>query len=256
MSERFPRSMPGEQARIGFASRGGHCASSAAGRCCRRSPCRRLAGHSRFPKSTLGILSQVNSGQAMCYDATNMRNILLALLLVSGCSGAQVKHRADGTYAIECSSQKVCLERAERVCDNQGFTVVGGQNNRKKYGVPGNEKVIGKDELFVRCTKDRPLDTPDPEVGSWRLKEHPEGAPQLAPSASGAASASAPAAQSVPDHHVAAATCRPGETQRCVGAGACEGGQACLADGSGFGPCDCGAPSTDVKAPSEPTGAK
>jgi hypothetical protein len=34
--------------------------------------------------------------------------------------------------------------------------------------------------------------------------------------------------------------CRPGETQRCVGSGACEGGQACSAEGTGFGPCDCG----------------
>jgi hypothetical protein len=33
--------------------------------------------------------------------------------------------------------------------------------------------------------------------------------------------------------------CVPGSTQRCVGTGACEGGQACLADGSGYGPCEC-----------------
>ena len=34
--------------------------------------------------------------------------------------------------------------------------------------------------------------------------------------------------------------CSPGETRQCVGPGACEGGQACEEDGSGFGPCDCG----------------
>ena len=34
--------------------------------------------------------------------------------------------------------------------------------------------------------------------------------------------------------------CRPGETQACLGAGRCEGAQACLLDGSGFGACDCG----------------
>lgn len=34
--------------------------------------------------------------------------------------------------------------------------------------------------------------------------------------------------------------CTPGETQECVGPGACRGGQACRADGSGFGACDCG----------------
>ncbi len=35
--------------------------------------------------------------------------------------------------------------------------------------------------------------------------------------------------------------CTPGMSQACVGPGACKGGQACKADGSGYGPCDCGA---------------
>lgn len=39
----------------------------------------------------------------------------------------------------------------------------------------------------------------------------------------------------------AAALCSTGETRTCVGPGACQGGQSCLPDGSGFGPCDCGA---------------
>lgn len=34
--------------------------------------------------------------------------------------------------------------------------------------------------------------------------------------------------------------CIPNETRICYGPGACEGGQACEADGSGWGPCDCG----------------
>jgi hypothetical protein len=35
--------------------------------------------------------------------------------------------------------------------------------------------------------------------------------------------------------------CVPGATMHCFGPSACLGGQSCLADGSGFGPCDCGA---------------
>ena len=34
--------------------------------------------------------------------------------------------------------------------------------------------------------------------------------------------------------------CIPGVTQECLGPAACRGAQACLADGNGFGPCDCG----------------
>ncbi len=46
------------------------------------------------------------------------------------------------------------------------------------------------------------------------------------------------------------ATCTPGTTQRCVGSGACDGGQSCREDGSGYTPCDCGSnsPTTGPKA--------
>ena len=33
--------------------------------------------------------------------------------------------------------------------------------------------------------------------------------------------------------------CTPGSTQECVGPGACQGGQSCNADGTGFAPCEC-----------------
>jgi len=37
--------------------------------------------------------------------------------------------------------------------------------------------------------------------------------------------------------------CIPGVTQLCLGSAACRGAQACLSDGRGYGPCDCGTPS-------------
>src|SRR5260370_7170510 len=39
----------------------------------------------------------------------------------------------------------------------------------------------------------------------------------------------------------AGGSCVPGSTQACFGPGACRGGQQCLPDRSGWGPCDCGA---------------
>ncbi len=42
--------------------------------------------------------------------------------------------------------------------------------------------------------------------------------------------------------------CTPGETQACLGAGACNGAQACTADGLGFGACDCGGSGADAGA--------
>ncbi|MFK7985178.1 MAG: hypothetical protein AB8I08_04030 [Sandaracinaceae bacterium] len=40
--------------------------------------------------------------------------------------------------------------------------------------------------------------------------------------------------------------CVPGETQACVGAGACAGGQFCLASGDGFSACVCDSPNPDA----------
>jgi hypothetical protein len=40
--------------------------------------------------------------------------------------------------------------------------------------------------------------------------------------------------------------CVPGVTQECLGPAACRGAQACLPEGSGYGPCDCGNASTGV----------
>jgi hypothetical protein len=50
---------------------------------------------------------------------------------------------------------------------------------------------------------------------------------------------------------VAATLCVPNSTQRCYGPAGCQGGQSCLANGSGYDVCDCGnsATSKAAKAP-------
>lgn len=153
--------------------------------------------------------------------------VILLGLCISACSSSQTKRRVDGSYAITCRSQKSCLDHAAKICGDTGFNIIGGRHDQKVYGTPGNEKVVGKDEIYIRCSKDKMEDTPDPDLGSWKLERKD----------------SATAAPSAVTPHTAS-VCRPGETQRCVGAGACEGGQACKGDGTGFGPCDCG---TDAK---------
>jgi hypothetical protein len=48
--------------------------------------------------------------------------------------------------------------------------------------------------------------------------------------------------------------CVPNATQLCYGPGACQGAQACLADGTGYGACDCGAarqPAATASTPGE-----
>ena len=157
----------------------------------------------------------------------------LAVLVVAfvGCAGGIAQQRADGSYVLDCSDQKACLQRAKRTCGDEGYLIVGGKSNKKRYGAPGNEIFIGKEEMYIRCNRDRPKDAPDlVKGGEWELsrRERSNGGNEVKP-----------VAPSQPQSAVVQ-ICRPGVTQRCVGPGACEGGQACLLDGSAFGPCDCG----------------
>jgi hypothetical protein len=152
----------------------------------------------------------------------HVRWIALTLVLFA-CGTTRAQRRVDGSYLIDCKSQNSCLDRATKVCGESGYDIIGGRHNQKVYGVPGNQKVVGKDQLYIRCRSDSMLDTPDPAAGSWKLERSDAGQPRAAHS-----------------ERNTATVCRPGETQRCVGAGACEGGQACKQDGSGFEACDCG----------------
>lgn len=150
------------------------------------------------------------------------RWLCVAIFLFACGATSRVQRRVDGSYLIDCKSQKSCLDRAASLCGETGYDIIGGRHDQKLYGVPGNQKLIGKDQLYVRCRRDAMIDVPDPAQGSWKL-ERPDAGVEPTPA-------------SAPRHSV----CRPGESQQCFGAGACEGGQACKTDGSGFEPCDCG----------------
>lgn len=156
-----------------------------------------------------------------------LRVLLVSLALVACGASTRAKRRVDGSYAVDCNSQKACLDRADKLCGETGYSIVGGRHDQKLYGVPGNQKVVGKDELYIVCKSDVPSDAPDPAAGSWKLAR---------PDAGGIAQGHSPPPKNT--------VCRPGETQRCIGAGACEGGQACAPDGTRYGPCDCGEPSS------------
>ena len=149
---------------------------------------------------------------------------IVPILTLLACGTTRAQRRVDGSYTIDCKSQKSCLDRAAKLCSDAGYVIIGGRHDQKLYGVPGNQKLVGKDQLFIRCRSDAMVDTPDPSLGSWKLERGDAG-----PS------------NKVPSIGRSDTVCRPGETQRCIGTGACEGGQACREDGSGFTPCDCGA---------------
>lgn len=153
---------------------------------------------------------------------------LLIGLVCLGCgsSSVQTSQLPDGTWKVTCkTSYDKCLRKAESICPG-ARTVLGGGNRDEIYGYEGNQVATRKSEVYVRCDNS--------EQGSYRLKR------EVKPAAS----------DPVPTDEAAerARSCTPGTTQRCVGPGACEGGQACLPDGSGFGPCDCG-PASPAASP-------
>jgi hypothetical protein len=135
-------------------------------------------------------------------------------LFVLGC-GPRVQQLRDGSLQMECSTElTACTGKVGRFCQGRGYQVVNASEDR-------DTGKLASRVVFVCVGQDLPpllrFLSPSP----------------VAPSAS-AAEAPRPAAPKRPSR-----ACVPGATQRCVGLGACPGGQACLSDGTGFGPCEC-----------------
>jgi hypothetical protein len=153
-------------------------------------------------------------------------------LALAGCAstGQQgLRELSEGTFEIQCGSLGRCAEQAERACRNRGYDIIGGYDRSDVYGHEAGESqvAIRRSQLVVVCRTAN---------GESRLP--PEGAPLPPPPPPPSAAPSAPNL-----------LCTPGATQRCVGKGACDGGQSCLPDGSGFGPCECAEPAPTPAAP-------
>jgi hypothetical protein len=143
------------------------------------------------------------------------------------CSGAKIRSVGPDTWRVECTnSMATCAARADELCGDRGYTILGGQSRKEVYGPEGQQIAQELGELLVQCRQHQRPATPETgQARSWRLNPPRSGAPvELA----------------APARRPAEGVCTPGETQTCVGPGACHGGQACMADGSGFQPCDCG----------------
>jgi hypothetical protein len=158
-----------------------------------------------------------------------MKRLLLLCVSFAACHSASVPtvRQPDGSWHLECgSSLDLCVQKANDLCKGGGYVVLGGMNKRTLLGAElGQSQVeVRQAELNIACA-DRRGDLP--KVVSSSTLSLPARAP-------------APDADAGDAKKAALTACIPGATQRCVGAGACAGGQACAADGSGFGPCDCG----------------
>jgi len=162
-----------------------------------------------------------------------------ALQASSACSPVTIPaaRRADGGWHLRCGASLAgCVQRATDLCKDRGYVVIGGMSKKQVLGAElGVSQIEQREsELDIACA-DRRGDLPSV------LSAQPAVSAEPAPAAPSAAAPGASAPR--------VGSCIPGATQRCVGAGACAGGQACLPDGSGFAACDCGTPSQTPHSP-------
>jgi hypothetical protein len=179
-------------------------------------------------------------------------SLLGFVLAVAACSQPAVRATklADGTHELRCQYELWrCLLEVDDYCKGRSYEVVSGGDEQIVFGSPDTSVEGHRSFAVVRCLRpgEKPgqgatTPAPSPEVGAPSAAATVNALPvvtsaapvQVAPVA--AAPQPAPRASApLPERH-----CVPGATQACVGPAGCSGGQACLADASGFGACDCG----------------
>jgi hypothetical protein len=155
------------------------------------------------------------------------------LSLVAGCATARVvtEPRGPARYFLRCQTPlPVCLtEGAAPACQGNHYVVERAVDEVNERGDTVTPTIYRTSEALIHCGPSHVWSGIDTKVDQ--------------PMA-GAAVAAPLAPTAAPAH-----ACTPGATQTCVGPGACQGGQACLGDGSAFGPCDCGARPAAPPAP-------
>lgn len=153
-----------------------------------------------------------------------------SVLLSVGCATVKASVGPDGTHRIRCGNgMSTCIAEAAKICDEDGYTIVRGVSRPKMLGGSSSAYRTKSEmgEIDVRCGL--PEDNEEEEA-TFKLPPRSDEPIQ-------------PVEPAAPAH-----VCTPGATQTCVGPGACQGGQICLARGEGFGPCDCGS-AAPQKAP-------
>jgi hypothetical protein len=134
-------------------------------------------------------------------------------------SRIEPRKQEDGSYRVDCKEPLArCVTAFEGTCPH-GYELLQGHEYKQFYGPDAFNQPVVTSEAVARCRK--------PGKSTAEATASGSGGAALKSSAS---------------------ACVPGATQTCVGPGACRGGQQCLADGTAFGPCDCGPP-----APAAPT---
>jgi hypothetical protein len=153
----------------------------------------------------------------------------LPLLVACGPSKVQSQKLKDGSWSFTCElAMDECIRRVQDRCPAQRYRILEGTAETRLRDAPPFQRAYHTSRLHLVCN----------DAGADVLLS-------IDSSSERDGSASAAAAKS-------SKACTAGQTRECVGPAACKGGQACLADGSGYGACDCGPAPQDAAAAAPP----
>jgi hypothetical protein len=182
------------------------------------------------------------AGRRPCAREARPRRAYLAPLALAvavtcaACSGSAravrlpVPPGSPDIFRVSCDKRiSACREKAEQVCggsyqvlESTGASIEPERvsSSGPRYTGPRYQRAKWVGQLVIACGAPPAPGTPDPLLAGSAAPQtsSEQRAPVLAPGQ----------------------LCIPGVTLACLGPGACRGAQACLTDGRGYGPCDCG----------------
>lgn len=156
-------------------------------------------------------------------------SLSLALCLCAcGAPEVQSQRLKDGSWQVQCElPMDECIRKSQDKCPNLRYRILEGTSETRLRDAPPFERAYHTSRLRLSCSSD----------GAEALITFGGKPAPVTPEVASPATASKPP------------VCTQGQTRECVGPAACKGGQACLADGSGFSACDCGASVPPTPAP-------
>lgn len=164
----------------------------------------------------------------------------------------------DGSSVLKCQAGLgKCIDAIDTLCKGNSYEILYARDDQKIYGSENESLIENRSSIAaVHCLGPHEKMRGADAAAAYSLPHGVDPKSDAAANATNGMTATngATATNGVPGPNGASATngvtatngastrvCTPGSTQACVGAAACNGGQACLPDGSGFAPCDCGA---------------
>ena len=136
--------------------------------------------------------------------------------LLLACTAAEVQSQRlkDGSWSFTCElAMDECIRRVQEHCPAQRYRIIEGTSETRLRDAPPFERAYHTSRLHIQCN----------DAGANVL-----------------ISTKGSTDSSLKSTATPAKACGVGETRACTGPGGCKGGQSCLADGTGFGSCDCG----------------